>query len=135
MRPVFHYFYQVITIDELLNMMSVFIEIGEGKGHKVSFTDLSVINMCSHAVIHVLIQTVLVVNTFAFLPMGTSKKNYSKVDLATVMAEMFKIGDRNNDDVLTRWFGYTLCIPHIICIRIHIIYTNINRNCFPPRIC
>ena len=25
-----------------------------------------------------------------------------KVDLATVMAEMFKIGDRNNDDVLTR---------------------------------
>ena len=27
---------QVITIDELLNMMSVFIEIGEGKGHKVS---------------------------------------------------------------------------------------------------
>ena len=26
---------QVITIDELLNMMSVFIEIGEGKGHKV----------------------------------------------------------------------------------------------------
>ena len=27
---------QVVTIDELLNMMSVFIEIGEGKGHKVS---------------------------------------------------------------------------------------------------
>jgi len=49
---------KVITIDELLNMMSAFIEIGEGKGHKV--------------------------------------------DLATVMAEMFKIGDRNNDDILTR---------------------------------
>ena len=31
-----HYSKQVITIDELLNMMSVFIEIGEGKGHKVS---------------------------------------------------------------------------------------------------
>ena len=74
MRPVFHYFYQVITIDELLNMMSVFIEIGEGKGHKVSFTDLSVINMCSHAVIHVLIQTVLVVNTFAFYPWGRVRK-------------------------------------------------------------
>ena len=29
-------FNQVITIDELLNMMSVFIEIGEGKGHKVT---------------------------------------------------------------------------------------------------
>ena len=28
-----------------------------------------------------------------------------KVDLATVMAEMFKIGDRNNDDVLTRWLS------------------------------
>ena len=27
---------------------------------------------------------------------------YFKVDLATVMAEMFKIGDRNKDDVLTR---------------------------------
>ena len=27
----------MITIDELLNMMSVFIEIGEGKGHKVIF--------------------------------------------------------------------------------------------------
>jgi hypothetical protein len=25
----------VITIDELLNMMAVFIEIGEGKDHKV----------------------------------------------------------------------------------------------------
>ena len=32
---VFYYLFQVITIDELLNMMSVFIEIGEGKGHKV----------------------------------------------------------------------------------------------------
>ena len=31
-----HNLKQVITIDELLNMMSVFIEIGEGKGHKVS---------------------------------------------------------------------------------------------------
>ncbi len=30
------YFVQVITIDELLNMMAVFIEIGEGKDHKVS---------------------------------------------------------------------------------------------------
>jgi hypothetical protein len=30
-------FVQVITIDELLNMMSVFIEIGEGKDHKVSY--------------------------------------------------------------------------------------------------
>ena len=27
---------------------------------------------------------------------------FFKVDLATVMAEMFKIGDRNKDDVLTR---------------------------------
>ncbi len=27
----------MITIDELLNMMSVFIEIGEGKDHKVSY--------------------------------------------------------------------------------------------------
>ena len=31
-----HNLKQVITIDELLNMMAVFIEIGEGKGHKVS---------------------------------------------------------------------------------------------------
>ena len=30
-----HNLKQVITIDELLNMMSAFIEIGEGKGHKV----------------------------------------------------------------------------------------------------
>ena len=28
-------FEQVITIEELLNMMAVFIEIGEGKNHKV----------------------------------------------------------------------------------------------------
>ena len=27
---------------------------------------------------------------------------FFEVDLATVMAEMFKIGDRNKDDVLTR---------------------------------
>ena len=49
---------KVITIDELLNMMAVFIEIGEGKNHKV--------------------------------------------DLATVMAEMFQLGDRNKDSVLDR---------------------------------
>merc|ERR1719244_194975 len=47
---------KVITIEELLNMMSVFIEIGEGKDHKI--------------------------------------------DLATVMAEMFQIGDKDKNDVL-----------------------------------
>merc|ERR1711874_950296 len=49
---------KVITIDELLNMMAVFIEIGEGKNHKV--------------------------------------------DLATVMAEMFKLGDKDKNDLLDR---------------------------------
>eukprot|EP00090_Calanus_glacialis_P020303 TRINITY_DN31234_c0_g1_i1.p1 TRINITY_DN31234_c0_g1~~TRINITY_DN31234_c0_g1_i1.p1 ORF type:complete len:193 (-),score=68.45 TRINITY_DN31234_c0_g1_i1:34-612(-) len=47
---------KVITIEELLNMMAVFIEIGEGKNHKI--------------------------------------------DLATVMAEMFQIGDKDKNDVL-----------------------------------
>jgi len=47
---------KLITIEELLNMMSVFIEIGEGKNHKV--------------------------------------------DLATVMAEMFQIGDKDKNDTL-----------------------------------
>ena len=31
----FHKSLQLITIEELLNMMAVFIEIGEGKNHKV----------------------------------------------------------------------------------------------------
>jgi len=47
---------KVITIDELLNLMSVFIEIGEGKEHKV--------------------------------------------DLATVMAEMFQKGDADSNEKL-----------------------------------
>merc|ERR1712107_856011 len=47
---------KVITIDELLNLMSVFIEIGEGKSHKV--------------------------------------------DLATVMAEMFNKGDADKNEKL-----------------------------------
>jgi Ca2+-binding EF-hand superfamily protein len=47
---------KVITIDELLNLMSVFIEIGEGKEHKV--------------------------------------------DLATVMAEMFQKGDADKNEKL-----------------------------------
>merc|ERR1712029_632070 len=47
---------KVITIDELLNLMSVFIEIGEGKDHKV--------------------------------------------DLATVMAEMFQKGDADKNEKL-----------------------------------
>merc|ERR1711917_42877 len=47
---------KVITVDELLNLMSVFIEIGEGKNHKV--------------------------------------------DLATVMAEMFHKGDKDGNDKL-----------------------------------
>merc|ERR1712002_1241788 len=47
---------KVITIDELLNLMSVFIEIGEGKSHKV--------------------------------------------DLATVMAEMFHKGDKDKNEKL-----------------------------------
>merc|ERR1712211_229915 len=47
---------KVITIDELLNLMSVFIEIGEGKSHKV--------------------------------------------DLATVMAEMFHQGDADKNEKL-----------------------------------
>merc|ERR1712060_528984 len=47
---------KVITIDELLNLMSVFIEIGEGKSHKV--------------------------------------------DLATVMAEMFHKGDADKNEKL-----------------------------------
>jgi len=68
---------KVITIDELLNMMSVFIEIGEGKGHKV--------------------------------------------DLATVMAEMFKIGDRNNDDLLTREEFVNGMLEHPVTSRILMI--------------
>jgi len=47
---------KVITIDELLSLMSVFIEIGEGKNHKV--------------------------------------------DLATVMAEMFQKGDKDKNEKL-----------------------------------
>jgi len=47
---------KVITIDELLNLMSVFIEIGEGKDHKI--------------------------------------------DLATVMAEMFRKGDADKNEKL-----------------------------------
>merc|ERR1711874_35796 len=47
---------KVITIDELLNLMSVFIEIGEGKDHKV--------------------------------------------DLATVMAEMYRKGDADKNEKL-----------------------------------
>merc|ERR1739838_150296 len=47
---------KLITIEELLNMMAVFIEIGEGKNHKI--------------------------------------------DLATVMAEVFQIGDKDKNDVL-----------------------------------
>lgn len=47
---------KVITIDELLNLMSVFIEIGEGKNHKV--------------------------------------------DLATVMAEMYQKGDADKNEKL-----------------------------------
>eukprot|EP00092_Neocalanus_flemingeri_P015334 GFUD01016586.1.p1 GENE.GFUD01016586.1~~GFUD01016586.1.p1 ORF type:complete len:193 (-),score=79.93 GFUD01016586.1:30-608(-) len=47
---------KLITIEELLSMMAVFIEIGEGKNHKI--------------------------------------------DLATVMAEMFQIGDKDKNDVL-----------------------------------
>merc|ERR1712098_883190 len=47
---------KVITIDELLNLMSVFIEIGEGKDHKV--------------------------------------------DLATVMAEMYHKGDADKNEKL-----------------------------------
>jgi len=47
---------KVITVDELLNLMSVFIEIGEGKEHKV--------------------------------------------DLATVMAEMFRKGDSDKNEKL-----------------------------------
>ena len=42
-RSRLHFFVQVITIDELLNMMSVFIEIGEGKGHKVIYDYFTVL--------------------------------------------------------------------------------------------
>ena len=42
-RSRLHFFDQVITIDELLNMMSVFIEIGEGKGHKVTYDYFTVL--------------------------------------------------------------------------------------------
>merc|ERR1712059_1754 len=47
---------KIITLNELYEMMAVFIEIGEGKDHKI--------------------------------------------DLAKMMAEMFKCGDKNKDDVL-----------------------------------
>merc|ERR1712179_785532 len=47
---------KIITLNELYEMMAVFIEIGEGKDHKI--------------------------------------------DLAKMMAEMFKKGDENKDDVL-----------------------------------
>ena len=64
---------KVITIDELLNMMAVFIEIGEGKNHKV--------------------------------------------DLATVMAEMFQLGDRNKDSVLDR--SVDRMVPMVVPIMGH----------------
>ena len=105
-RSRLHFFVQVITIDELLNMMSVFIEIGEGKGHKVIYDYLMVLilhflNWAQHFAKNydsdMQERKKFPIWAFYLLPI------LSQVDLATVMAEMFKIGDRNKDDVLTRW--------------------------------